>query len=202
MFLAHPASGLTTAYFSRKLWDRKEYSPKQRSLLYSSSIVSAFLPDLDIAYAALHGLENHRNYITHTPVLYLSIAITLFLSALFFKPKFKHLVTSFAILFLISTMTHIITDALGGTMRLFYPLSNESFPLFSVNPIVNVHDKIINYLLTPVFGLLELLWLVSSFYILLFRLNRHQIQFKLLLLTQVVSCIIVCVSISIIIAIV
>ncbi|MDD3647610.1 MAG: metal-dependent hydrolase [Candidatus Dojkabacteria bacterium] len=202
MFLAHPASGLTTAYVTRRLWDREEYSQKQRTLLYSGAIVSAYIPDFDIAYAALHGLENHRYYITHTPFLYILITLSLLLLSILLKSKSRIILRSFAFLFLTSTLTHIFTDMLGGTMRLLYPFSEQIFTFFKVNPILEIHNKIGRYLFTPIFGLSELFWIVSAFYILFRKINREEVIFRLLLLIMAISCIIVLASVSVIIMIV
>lgn len=190
MFLAHPASGLTTTYLARKAWDREEYTPGQRGIFYSVGIITAFLPDVDILYAAVRGLENHREYITHTPIFYILVVSFLFLFSFIIKPKIRKYARSFAMISLFAFASHILTDALGGVMLLFYPLSHDSFTLFSVEPVIKVGNNICNYLLTPLFGLTEFFFTTSAIYILARRMDKRidrKIVFWILLISSIIS---------------
>ena len=177
MYLAHPASGLTAAYLTRKIWN-KGLDTKEQALLYSSSIITATLPDFDVFYSIYKNIENHRYYITHKPIFYLGITLGIVFLSFLLSGKRKKFVRAFSFIFFLGTLVHILTDSIAGTMMFLYPLSSKIFTLTSVDPIINTHNNVLAYLATPKLILLELSIILSALYILLAKLRKDVIIFR------------------------
>ena len=177
MYLAHPASGLTAAYLTRKVWN-KGLNSKEQALLYASSIITATLPDFDVFYSIYKGIENHRYYITHKPLFYLAITGVILLISYLWNSKWSRVLRSFSFLFFLTTFVHILTDSIAGTMMFFYPFSDTIYRYTNVNSIFNVDNNILEYLTTPKLLLIELAFIVPVLYILFKKLKKDPVIFK------------------------
>lgn len=178
MFLAHGSLGLTTAYLTKNLWDKKEFSSKERAFLYAGSIITGVLPDFDLAvFTIFTDGPSHHDYLTHTPFFYILITTVLFIIAAFFKSKKKNLIKSLAHIFFFTALVHLVTDAFAGHIQLFFPFSDKAFTFFNVSPIIRTRDIILQYLTTPWFVFLEMLGCCSGYYILFDKLNKDKTIF-------------------------
>ncbi|MBN2015762.1 metal-dependent hydrolase [Candidatus Dojkabacteria bacterium] len=185
MFLSHGAAGFTTAYLTRKVWEKKDYSDLEKSLLYSSSIITGVLPDFDLAYAFFNGGSHHHDYITHRPILYIAIAIILLGFTFFIKSRRRKLLLSFIFIMLMTTLTHLIFDAFAGHVKLFYPFSDKMIAVMEVSPFIETDNLVLQLLTTPFYFALEILFLVASILILSNKLKKNKQVFILPSITLV-----------------
>jgi inner membrane protein len=165
MFLTHSFLGLTTAYSTRKIWDKKDFTPKDRGILYSVSIVSSVLPDFDLMIAFSRGFENHHLYITHTPFFYLFIALILLLGSYILTKKYRRQFWSGIFLFVCGVLSHIFADMLSSHIMPLYPFLNTGYqllPLMSFLP----SNIILRYFTTWYFLLMEISLLIIGIMIL------------------------------------
>jgi LexA-binding, inner membrane-associated putative hydrolase len=121
----HLGSGMLIASLSERTLLKGQFSPATLGILIFLSI----LPDLDSVPALLlkkwrPGGEklDHHNYVTHTPIFYLLLALVVWIA--FGKV--------YAILFLLLTLTHLLLDSWGtddGIMWL-WPLKKDKYSFF------------------------------------------------------------------------
>ncbi len=190
MLLAHGPLGLTTAYATKKLWNKDFYTSTDKAFLFSLSQVSAILPDLDLAYAIFDTYKtSHHSYITHTPLPYLIIAITLYISSIFIKGKMKRILRSLNFIFILNIIGHLLTDSVVCKIRLLYPFSNREFFFFNVSPIVKTNNQLLSYFLTPGFIILESSIIITSLFILLKLKKDNKIFFFTSLTYSIISII-------------
>lgn len=190
MFIAHGSSGLTIAYLTKKIWDKEIFTSKEKALLFSSSIISAELPDFDLAYTVLDGFSHHHSYITHVPLPYITISLLIFCISFIFKDKKRKFIQSFSFIFFITTFLHMITDSFAGQIRFFFPLSKKGFTLFTISSLIRTPNIILAYFATPLFSLIELSSISSALFILFHRLKNNKMIFTYTSLTLLISSII------------
>jgi hypothetical protein len=174
MFIAHPASGIVTAYSTRKIWDREEYSSAQRAFLYVGSVIAATGADFDLAIPLLFEFSHHRSFFTHTPFFYLAITILACLISFVLKGKTRRFVQSTIFLFGASTMVHMLTDLVAAEVRLFWPFSNTYYSVLKLQPIIPSKSFIIQCLSTPALLILESTFIFLGLYYLLFKLRKDK----------------------------
>jgi hypothetical protein len=190
MYIAHPASGLTGAYLTRKVWDNKQLSNAEKGVLYSSSIISASLPDFDLILSILTKTE-HRNYITHTPFPYIVLTILILTLILIVKsPKTKTFLKSLVFLFCMGIFIHMVTDTIAAPMMLLYPFSKQETIILSLDPLFHTENLILQYFSTPLILSIELFFILSALYILLAKLRGNHLIFKYTSLTFAILSII------------
>lgn len=174
MFLAHPASGLTIAYATRKLWDKKDFSTKEKAYLFSSAIITASLPDFDLIYSLLTASE-HRSYITHTPCIYIIASLAIFLTSFLVQNMARRrFIRSLAFIFLLGTMLHMVTDTFASSIMVLYPFSRIEIVTLKLNPILQEDKLILQFLSTPLLLGIEIFFLVSALFILFLKLKRDK----------------------------
>lgn len=179
MFIAHPYAGLVTTYVAKPLWSKRGYNENEKTFLYASGMITAAIPDLDLAYSILSDTTHHRQLITHTPFLYISISAFIFLFSFSIKHKKQKLVRSFALILFLTTFIHMLTDMLAGRMMLLYPFDKTFYSIFHINPLIPVNNDILAYLLTPILGGMEISFILSGICILIFKLRKNKLAFIL-----------------------
>ncbi len=88
-------------------------------------LVFSLVPDLDLIYFFRKGSVMHHNWITHTPMPYFLLSMTIFL--LFEK--------EIGLGILIGAMSHMFMDCIGSGdgIMLLWPISKRKFALFRLN---------------------------------------------------------------------
>ncbi|MBI2410298.1 MAG: metal-dependent hydrolase [Candidatus Kerfeldbacteria bacterium] len=126
MIFAHGPLGFVTTLTLRNAWI-KRYPKKRRFGYWLLAIgwFGAIFPDVDLLYFYLHNASgSHRDFITHTPILYLGVLVVGCLIAWLTKNT-KLLFATFA--FTLGTATHLLTDTVIGQIKIFYPFSYEFY---------------------------------------------------------------------------
>lgn len=177
MLFAHPNSGLLLAKISERFW-KKDLSLKEQVLIILTFIISSVLPDFDLVIQAFLPNSNHRDFITHTPFLYICISlILLFLIRFVLTKKLRRISYLLVLAFFLGTGLHILTDILAGWIMLFYPISQEKFVLFPLRPLAEHENIVIKYLTTPIHLATEIVFLSSSFVALVISFIRKDVAF-------------------------
>lgn len=167
MFLAHGPLGLTTAYATKKFWDKKYYTSTDRAFLYSFSQISAILPDIDLVYAIFDTNKiSHHSYITHTPLPYLILAIVIFIASILLKGKIRDILRSIDLILIPNIFLHLLSDSIVSKIKLLFPLSNREFCFFHESPIIKTDNVIFSYFLTPALIILESSIIITSLFVL------------------------------------
>jgi hypothetical protein len=125
----------------------EKFTKKEITTLWFAGITSAVLPDFDIAYSVLRGLEDHRSFVTHGIVLYF-IAFILLYSVSFFQKKDifgKKFFKTLALVFLIGICTHFLIDFFVGGIALFAPVTYRIFG-FDMNIKNGYHNRLFEYI--------------------------------------------------------
>ncbi len=193
MFLAHGPAGLVTAYLTKKIWKNENFSDIEQAILYSSSIITGVLPDFDLAYAPFTNNIHHHSFITHKPLIYIILSIILFSSSYLFKNK-QRFIKSFSFIFLSTTIIHILTDSLADDMQLFYPFLNNTYRIFYASPLINTNNSIINYFTTPIYLIIEIIFILSALFITFFKLRSNKIVYKYTSISLIIIGIIALIS--------
>jgi hypothetical protein len=196
MFIAHSPLGLIQTHYTNSIWNKKNIlSEKDITKVYMFSMVSSILPDFDLAFSFLYRLItnkfiHHHTFLTHSLLFYIGLSFISLLILLFFIKENKQLIRIFIFIFFITTTTHILFDAIGSNMQLLYPFSNKNFTLLGTNPIINSNNIILQYIFTPVLSLIEIILVIISLYIVLFKFRNQKFLFKYTSLTLMIISII------------
>ncbi len=172
MLIAHASLALVA---SEKIL-KKDFAKKStqwKVLLFLLALLFGILPDFDLFYLMMRGLElyDHHKLITHTPILWISIYILLritypLISKTFSKDLRKILSLEnwelILNIFLISTLSHVFADLITGEINLLYPFTSTYLSTFKTWMPVNIFGGYTSY---PLFYL-ELLIVVASVQIL------------------------------------
>lgn len=131
MFIAHIPSGYIYAVSIIKSI-KKTAIPTH--LIIFSAVLGSILPDFDLIYFYLidHRQTHHHKYITHWPLLWISLVFISYLIYAFSSHKKLGLLSLIAFS---SCMIHIILDTVVGDIWWFFPLIDKPFALFTVNAL-------------------------------------------------------------------
>ena len=133
---AHFAAGYLTEKLSLELLGSVYAHSQQTKFLYLGIAASLF-PDVDILFFFLqtHGFAvgtqkgiNHRSYITHVPAFHLMIAAIAWTGSRIAGSTTGELI---AIVYLIGTWTHFVTDSFFYGIRWLWPFSNRFYAVSS-----------------------------------------------------------------------
>jgi len=128
MYLNHSTAG---ALAIKPIIDKytEDLTEKERSVLWISGITAAILPDFDIAYSVLAGVDDHRSFVTHGLFLYLVASVTIYLlSYLQKKDVFgKKFFRMLSVVFLVGILSHLFIDFIFGGIAFFAPFSYQIF---------------------------------------------------------------------------
>ncbi len=132
MLIAHGPLALlaTKVSFAKEI---KNLKPDRKVIIFLLAFVFGILPDFDffILIALSKPYFIHHEILTHTPIFWILIYLLLrFLYPLLIgrKDKFIDLILK---VFLLSTLSHMVTDMLTGYIAFFYPLYNKGLTLFA-----------------------------------------------------------------------
>jgi hypothetical protein len=137
MYLNHSTAG---ALAIKPIIDKysEDLTEKEKSVLWISGITAAILPDFDIAYSVLAGVDDHRSFVTHGLFLYLMASVIIYLLSYFqkkdaFGKKFFRLLS---VVFLVGILSHLFIDLIFGGIAYFAPFS---YQIFGFN--MNIQDR-------------------------------------------------------------
>jgi len=105
----------------------KNFTEKEKVVLWFIGITASVLPDFDLLYMFLSKSESHRYFATHGIALYLIIfVVTYLLRFIQEKKEFGRRFFKVApFIFLAGVLTHFVLDALVGGIAFFSPFSHR-----------------------------------------------------------------------------
>jgi len=147
MFIAHmPAGYLLVTSISSKL-NLDQTTAKWVLVL---SLLGSVLPDFDLLYFYLidERQHSHHTYWSHMPAFWIIAFCSLSFLSYLLKSKFV-LIASSALFF--GTILHLILDTMAGGIYWFYPLTNTSYTMVSIQPKYNCW--VLNFILHWTFAI-------------------------------------------------
>lgn len=153
MIFAHGPAGFLTAFITRKFWNQEpKFSKQSESWLYVIAFIGGIAPDIDLFYFYFYSAEiSHRQFFTHSLLLWVIIFLIIFLAGYFLKSRF---IKTGAFLFFIGNLSHLICDSLYGGFALLWPYTNKMFGLqnipFISNDFYGENILFINYFIEAV----------------------------------------------------
>jgi len=129
MVFAHLPAGFITTYLTKKLWCKK-LTKKEIWWTFFIGTLAGVLPDIDtLYYYLIDSSLSHREFITHTPILYVAIFCLLFLIGHFKKSSF---VKAISLVVLSSALGHLVLDSLTSGIGWLYPVTNLIYGFLSI----------------------------------------------------------------------
>jgi hypothetical protein len=150
---------------------RNKFTEKENTVLWFAGITSAVLPDFDIAYSVLRGLEDHRSFVTHGIILYI-IAFILLYSISFFQKREvfgRKFFKTLALVFLVGISTHFLIDFFFGGIALLAPFTFRIFG-FDMSIKNGYQNRLIEYVFSN-YMIVEIFITLLFFY--LFKENEY-----------------------------
>ena len=144
---------------------KDKFTDKENTVLWFVGVTSAVLPDFDIAYSVLRGLEDHRSFVTHGIILYF-IAFLLLYSLSYFQKKRefgKKFFKIMSLVFLIGVLTHFFIDFFFGGIALFAPFTYKIYG-FDMKIENGYDNRLFEYLISR-YMLVEIFITLFFFYI-------------------------------------
>ncbi len=128
MFIAHIPSGYI---MSKYILDRARHIPVAATALFMAGIIGAVAPDFDMIYFYLidHRQTNHHRYISHWPILWLSLVVVSYLLLRYTKRQREAFL---AMTFSLGGMLHLILDSFAGVIWWFAPFLDRPYTILSV----------------------------------------------------------------------
>lgn len=159
MLFAHgPLGSLIASSVGKKYW--KQSSRKDFFRLLFIGFVGGIIPDIDLFYTYLiDATKSHREFITHTPIFYVSLFLLIFLMIRRFFPG-KVFLRRAVIIFFLGTASHIITDGVMAQIPWLYPFRKDLFGLGDVTflmPYLFSFNYSVEFCFVGMFG--WLLWM-------------------------------------------
>lgn len=127
------------------------YTFADQTKFWVFGILAAVIVDLDEFYAfkkmgmPIAGTKevNHRNFITHAPLLHLLLGGIVLAIGFFAGAKELEF---FAILYILGMMTHFILDSFGYGIMWLWPLNNQVYSFRDTGRALEVHaSSVVNY---------------------------------------------------------
>ncbi|MDE2040804.1 MAG: metal-dependent hydrolase [Patescibacteria group bacterium] len=119
-------------------WAPASFSSVQIVWLTVVGTLAGELPDIDIAYFSFKKIivrsetvENHRDYLTHAPVIWLIVAGLISIAGELITSQF---IVWLGIVVFAGTWTHFILDSIEYGVRWLWPFSNRRFALRKAPP--------------------------------------------------------------------
>ncbi len=128
MYFTHSLAGALTV---KPIIDKEErnLTEKEKVVLWFVGITASVLPDFDLLYVLLTGVENHRYFVTHGITVYLIMfLITYLLRYMQEKKEFgRKFFKVLSLVFITGVATHLFIDTLLGGIALLSPFSYRVF---------------------------------------------------------------------------
>lgn len=154
MTIGHLPSGYVLAYLMNKRLPWKLKTDELRKYIFFLMLGSVF-PDIDTLPFLMEGagLSTHRLFVTHTPFLYMLIAVVVAGYGLILnKDKRRYLYLGW-VSFLVGCVFHLVGDSFFYGVRWLYPISNDYYGLFPGATITfsNLYEMMSKYILSIFF---------------------------------------------------
>lgn len=121
------------------------FTTTELAIIYVVGILAGEIPDLDLLFFYFNKKNNgtskkatHRDYITHLPMFWLSLGMTLFLYGYSLNSP---LVMTLALVLVAGTFSHFILDSIEYGIQWFKPLSHRRICLFEIKDIADFEKK-------------------------------------------------------------
>lgn len=127
MIFAHAPLGYLTAYVTRQ----------RRPIQLAVAALGGIFPDIDLFYYYLFDASlNHRQFLTHSALPYLSIMV---LGVAFVKMRSQRVkyIGIILVAFAVGACSHLLADSLTGRLVWLFPLSTTLYGLSSIAWYVN-----------------------------------------------------------------
>ena len=130
MFIAHLPAGYLCGKHLLKRASSLPATPRQIMLC---CLAGAITPDLDLLYFYLldQRQHHHHTYITHWPILWLTLILSSLLAIRLCERK---TVPTLVLLFSLSGLLHLLLDSVVGDIWWLAPWIDHPFALFQVSP--------------------------------------------------------------------
>ncbi|MFC1700178.1 metal-dependent hydrolase [Patescibacteria group bacterium] len=130
MYFTHSLAGAVSTKLV--LQDKESiFSKIERDILWFVGITASVFPDFDlIIYFLNPNSTSHRQWITHSVVLYGIASVILLAFGFFYKKKAKfgrQFCMSLALVFIFGVITHLVLDYLVGGIALFLPFDRSTY---------------------------------------------------------------------------
>jgi inner membrane protein len=138
MIFAHGPLGFLAALMMRARAHKAPFnlSPRQWYAMLVVAFVGGIFPDIDLFY--YYGVDAstpHREFITHTPILYI-VCFAIF-GAITWALKKRALFFG-GLVFTLGTLSHLVADTIVAKIMFFYPLSHAFYGVADFGiPLVN-----------------------------------------------------------------
>ncbi|STQ89092.1 metal-dependent hydrolase [Iodobacter fluviatilis] len=131
MFIAHIPSGYIYAVSILKNIKKTKIATHHIIL---SAVLGAVLPDFDLIYFYLfdHRQTHHHKYITHWPLLWISLAL---ISYAIYACSSQKKLGLLSLITCTSCILHMVLDTVVGDIWWFFPFIDQPFALFTVNAL-------------------------------------------------------------------
>jgi len=128
MFIAHIPSGYIMSVL---ICERVRPVRVSSSVVAWAGMIGAVAPDLDMLYFNFidHRQTHHHMYLTHWPVLWLSLVAV---SILWFRFIGDSKAAFLSLVFSAGGVLHLILDSFVGDIWLFAPFSKRTYAMFTV----------------------------------------------------------------------
>lgn len=180
----HIAGGYLTSRLLQKFLPYS-FTTRQKKQLSFLGALFGFMPDLDFFYAFykthsftidVHEID-HRLFLTHTPILWLAIGLSVF--ALTKKPFVKAL----GLLLWLGTWSHLILDSIEHGVRWLWPLNANLYALMHISERIERTGGFISfwwgvvewYTTNSVTFYLEIIIIAFAFYI-FYKSNKSLVK--------------------------
>lgn len=173
MIFAHGPLGFSLAWLT-KLLTKTKLTKKESLWLFVIGYIGGIFPDIDLFYYYLvDASRSHREMLTHTPILYL--VIFCIVGAVLLTLKKRKAFFAFAV-FILGTLSHLVTDGIVSQIRYFYPFSKEFYGVADLGiPLVNNNLLYVNALVEGIF--------ITLFFYLLIVLYAKKDRLRMILTT-------------------
>lgn len=175
MIFAHGPAGFLTSFLTKPFWKKRFGVFRKRTTYWLMAIgaLGGIFPDIDLFYYYLVDAgTSHRAFLTHTPVLYVSVFILLFpILLLLKKAKWAFALVAFTL----GALSHLATDTIMAQIRFLYPLSNTFYGISDFNiAFINSNLLFLNFLMEGIF--------FTFFFYALIRLCFKRLLWRVLLI--------------------
>ncbi|MFA6459268.1 MAG: metal-dependent hydrolase [Candidatus Paceibacterota bacterium] len=119
-------------------------SPGEMNTILFIGTLAGDFPDIDLIrlyfaekrpHDSNHKNANHREYITHTPIAWLTISAIIFLIGTIFDSAFTQCL---ALVILAGSWSHLLFDSIEYGTMWFWPLTNKRIKLFERMPVAHI----------------------------------------------------------------
>lgn len=174
MTFAHIPSGYVLAYVNERFFPKRLTAATKKQLTLLTAIGATF-PDVDTLPYLTDGsaILKHRQFITHTPFLYVVLSMVVLAFASTLPKNLARRVYMFWYAFISGVFLHLATDSFVVGVRWLYPVSGEYYSLFGSPFYVSDFGELMRQYVLSVYFLPEVVFFVLAIWLFfVVRFNR------------------------------